>query len=44
MSWDGPRLADQHAYMPDDFTRARESVEAVQSALTRYWRFPAGAG
>ena len=22
-----------------DFTRARESVEFVQGALTRYWRF-----
>jgi acetoin utilization deacetylase AcuC-like enzyme len=34
-----PLLAETLAYMPDDFTRARESVEAVQSALTRYWRF-----
>jgi acetoin utilization deacetylase AcuC-like enzyme len=34
-----PLLPETHAYMPDDFTRARESVEAVQSALTRYWRF-----
>jgi acetoin utilization deacetylase AcuC-like enzyme len=32
-------LAETLAYMPDDFTRARESVEAVQGALARYWRF-----
>jgi hypothetical protein len=36
---DEPLLEETLAYMPDDFTRARESVEAVQSALTRYWRF-----
>jgi acetoin utilization deacetylase AcuC-like enzyme len=34
-----PLLEETLAYMPDDFTRARESVEAVQSALTRYWSF-----
>jgi acetoin utilization deacetylase AcuC-like enzyme len=34
-----PLLEETLAYMPDDLTRARESVEAVQSALTRYWRF-----
>jgi len=28
------------AYIPDDFTRARTSVEAVQSALSRCWRMP----
>jgi acetoin utilization deacetylase AcuC-like enzyme len=38
-----PLLAETLAYMPDDFTRARESVEAVQSALARYWSFEAGA-
>ena len=36
---DEPLLEETLAYMPDDFTRARESVEAVQSALTRYWTF-----
>ena len=36
-----PLLPETLAYMPDDFTRARESVEAVQSALSRYWDFPA---
>jgi acetoin utilization deacetylase AcuC-like enzyme len=35
----GELLGETLAYMPDDFTRARESVEFVQSALTRYWRF-----
>jgi acetoin utilization deacetylase AcuC-like enzyme len=38
-----PLLAETLAYMPDDFARARESVEAVQSALARYWRFDGGA-
>jgi acetoin utilization deacetylase AcuC-like enzyme len=36
-----PLLADLLSYIPDDFARARESVEAVQSALSRYWTFPA---
>jgi acetoin utilization deacetylase AcuC-like enzyme len=35
----GPLLEDPLAYIGDDFTRARESVEAVQSALSRYWNF-----
>jgi acetoin utilization deacetylase AcuC-like enzyme len=34
-----PLLEETLAYMPDDFARARDSVEAIQSALTRYWRF-----
>jgi acetoin utilization deacetylase AcuC-like enzyme len=34
-----PLLEETLAYMPDDFTRARESVEEVQGALARYWRF-----
>jgi acetoin utilization deacetylase AcuC-like enzyme len=38
-----PLLAETLAYMGDDFTRARESVETVQSALSRYWKFPAAA-
>jgi acetoin utilization deacetylase AcuC-like enzyme len=35
-----PLLEETLAYMPDDFTRARESIEAVQGSLVRYWRFP----
>jgi acetoin utilization deacetylase AcuC-like enzyme len=35
----GPLLSETLAYMPDDFTRARESVEFVQGALARYWPF-----
>ena len=35
-----PLLDDPLAYIPDDFGRARASVEAVQSALSRYWRMP----
>jgi acetoin utilization deacetylase AcuC-like enzyme len=38
-----PLLAEPLAYIGDDFGRARESVEAVQSALSRYWRFPPAA-
>jgi acetoin utilization deacetylase AcuC-like enzyme len=38
-----PLLAETLAYMFDDFGRARESVEAVQSALSRYWSFPLAA-
>ena len=35
-----PLLADPLGYIPDDLTRARTSVESVQSALSRYWRMP----
>ena len=38
---DEPLLEETLAYIPDDLTRARESVEAVQSALLRYWALPA---
>ena len=37
---DEPLLDEVLAYIPDDFSRARESVEAVQSAVSRYWRMP----
>jgi acetoin utilization deacetylase AcuC-like enzyme len=40
VGWDGAPLEDVHAYIADDFARARSSVEAVQSALSRYWSFP----
>jgi acetoin utilization deacetylase AcuC-like enzyme len=37
---DTPLLDEVLAYIPDDFARARESVESVQSAVSRYWRMP----
>ena len=35
----GALLEDPLAYIGDDFTRARHSVEDIQSALSRYWSF-----
>jgi acetoin utilization deacetylase AcuC-like enzyme len=35
----GPLLDDPLAYIGDDFMDARVAVEAIQSAICRYWRF-----
>ena len=35
----GPLLDDPLAYISDDFIDARVAVEAIQSAICRYWRF-----
>lgn len=37
---DEPLLEETHAYMADDFSRARSATEDVQSYLSRYWSFP----
>jgi hypothetical protein len=37
---DEPLIEEVAAYIPDDRTAGREAVEAVQSALSRYWRMP----
>ncbi|HEU4976501.1 MAG TPA: histone deacetylase [Baekduia sp.] len=36
---DEPLLQETLAYIPDDFGRARDAIESVQSALSRHWRF-----
>jgi acetoin utilization deacetylase AcuC-like enzyme len=36
---DEPLLRETLAYISDDVTRAREAVEAVQTALGRHWAF-----
>jgi acetoin utilization deacetylase AcuC-like enzyme len=35
-----PLMDEVAAYIPDDRTVGREAVEAVQSAISRYWRMP----
>lgn len=35
-----PLLEEQLAYIHDDYGRARESVDSIASALSRYWELP----
>lgn len=35
-----PLIEEQLAYIHDDYARARESSDAIRSALSRYWNLP----
>lgn len=37
LGFEEPMLDEGMAYIPDDYARARESVDNVRSALSRYW-------